>query len=192
MARPTGRLMREEILDGATTLIQQNGVNGFSYGSLAAQLGVKSPSIHHHFRTKELLITEVVRRYRLTFAESRDAISADGAGERIRSYAELFTEAAVDDRLCLCGVAAADWRAIGGEPRAEVERFFNDQISWLTAQLDDGARTGEFRSDIDGDLTARSLLAGLEGAMLLGRAGDVDRMPSVVVEQLLMLLTVDA
>ena len=64
MARPSGRNLSEEIVESATRLVQERGVNGFSYGDLAKDLGVKAPSIHHHFRTKQDLLAEVARRYR--------------------------------------------------------------------------------------------------------------------------------
>lgn len=159
----------------ARALIQQVGVGGFSYGSLADRLGISSPSIHHHFRTKEDLVAEVAARYRSDFAAAVAAIDGPTAGRRLAAYVELYAETSSRSMLCLCGAVAAEWAAVGDKPRREVDRFFADQRSWLEATLADGVEAGEYRSDLDVRATASGLLATLEGALLLARAdGEAD------------------
>ncbi|MEL6984444.1 MAG: TetR/AcrR family transcriptional regulator, partial [Actinomycetota bacterium] len=92
MARPTGRPVRDELVTEARALIQQVGVSGFSYGDLADRLGISSPSIHHHFRTKEDLVAEVAARYRSDFAKTVAAIEAPSAGSRLAAYVQLYAE----------------------------------------------------------------------------------------------------
>jgi len=189
MARPTGRDLREETIAVATRLVQERGVNGFSYGDLAQELGVKAPSIHHHFRTKQDLLAEVARRYRAAFAEQRDALPGRRASDRITGYSALFAGRSAENQLCLCGAVAADWYAVGELPRAEVEEFFADQVAWLRQQIRMGIDAGEFTAGLDIDTSARSMLAALEGSLLMSRVGGARALPTVVAVQLLEWMT---
>ena len=54
----------EAILDCARTLIVTGGYNAFSYADIASVVGIRKPSIHHHFPSKAALATVLVTRYR--------------------------------------------------------------------------------------------------------------------------------
>lgn len=187
MARPSGRPLRDEIIDTAMRLIQQRGVNGFSYGVLANELGIKSPSVHHHFRTKEDLVAAVAVDYRRRFSELLAAIDDATAVDRLHSYARLYTQTAQADRFCLCGAVASEWLTVGDKPKAEVQLFFQEQTAFLESQLNAGIDAHEFRTDLDVPATASSLLAALEGAMLLSRANGSADLPDIVGSLLLSL-----
>lgn len=189
MARPTGRPVKEEILIATRTLIQRVGVCGFSYGDLAKELGIKAPSIHHHFRTKEELVAEVARRYRLDFGDRVAKLQDDSATRRIERYVDIFEQTAASDLLCLCGAVAAEWATVGELPKAEVENFFDEQEAWLAEAVRFGVTSGEFRSDLDPEETARTMLATLEGAILMTRAGPRPGLASGVGAVLTRLLT---
>jgi TetR/AcrR family transcriptional repressor of nem operon len=185
MAKPSGRPIREELLASASTLIQRVGVNACSYGALADELGISSPSIHHHFRTKDDLIGAVAARYRVDFAAHVAAIGSGDPVEDIVAFADLFDATAKREAMCLCGSVASDWMTVGELARTEVRGFFADQVAWLSVRLGEGTARGSI--DVDGELeeTARMLLAILQGAMLLARAGDDDASPSAMVRHLL-------
>lgn len=169
MARPSGRDIRQEVLTEATRAIQSAGVAGFSYGDLAREVGVRAPSIHHHFRHKDDLVAETTRRYRHAFRERVAEIGRDGAVTRLTAYCELFLGPTADGHLCLCGAVAASWDDAGPRARDEVDAFFADELAWLTSEVAAGVAAGELRSEIEPASFAASLLAALEGALLLAR-----------------------
>ena len=172
MARPSGRPMRDEVLEAARPLIQRVGVDGFSYADIAKQLNISSPSIHHHFPSKADLVAEVAKLYRQEFADRVDEIVGDTASARLMSYADLFDEPASTGLLCLCGAIAAEWPTIADEPRREVEIFFEDHQTWLRREFESGVISGEFRPDVDPEAMSKVLLAALEGSMLVARASN--------------------
>ncbi len=188
MARPSGRPIREELMIEARALIQQGGVNGFSYGDLAATLDIKAPSIHHHFPRKDDLVAAVTAEYRQEFNAAAEAITEGPATEMIRAYAVLFTNTALADRMCLCGAVSADWVGVGEATKAEVSGFFDDQVSWLGNRITIGVADGSFDRSLDIDRSARMILAGLEGAILMSRAGDRPDLASTVCETQLGLM----
>lgn len=187
MARPSGRAIREEVIDAACRMVQEVGVNSFSFGALASKVGVAAPSIHHHFRTKDDLVGAVSARYRSDFAGHVDAIVDERASGRLASYAQIFADAASKEMLCFCGSLASDWTSVGEEARAEVSLFFVDQVAWVAAQLELGNAAGEFAAD-DPAAVARLFVAALEGALLMARAGDDARLPQAVAATLIEML----
>ncbi len=54
----------DEILASARALIMTGGYNGFSYADIAAVVGIRKASIHHHFPSKTDLVRTLVVRYR--------------------------------------------------------------------------------------------------------------------------------
>ncbi len=52
-----------QIVKVAETLIQTKGYNAFSYRDIAAQVGIKTASIHYHFPTKADLGKAVVKHH---------------------------------------------------------------------------------------------------------------------------------
>ncbi|MEM7323289.1 MAG: TetR/AcrR family transcriptional regulator [Actinomycetota bacterium] len=192
MARPSGRPIRDEVMTAARSLIQRGGVNGFSYGDLAKTLGIKAPSIHHHFPRKDDLVAAVTVQYREEFNGSAAVIAddpaLDGPTARIQAYAKLFAATAAADRMCLCGAVSAEWVGVGDSTREEVGGFFDDQVRWLRDQLRLGVADGSFRAELNVDRSARLILSALEGAILLSRAGDRSDLATTVCDAQLELL----
>ena len=50
------------VLDVAESLIQQRGYAGFSFDDVAQVVGLRKPSVHHHFRTKGDFLAAVAPR----------------------------------------------------------------------------------------------------------------------------------
>src|SRR6202042_3504475 len=55
--------VKTEIMDAAERRMQQGGFGGFSFREIAADVGIKSSSVHYHFPTKENLAAAVIHRY---------------------------------------------------------------------------------------------------------------------------------
>ena len=54
---------RETIMRAAGAMVQNRGYNALSFRELAAEVGVKSSSVHYHFPTKGDLAVALARRY---------------------------------------------------------------------------------------------------------------------------------
>jgi TetR/AcrR family transcriptional repressor of nem operon len=183
-----------QILDVAERLVQERGFNGFSYADVAAELGVSKAALHYHFRGKAELGEALIERYAARFADA--LVAVDGrdlvAHRKLQAYAQLYAEVFRDDRMCLCGMLAADYATLPDPMRERVVRFFDDNENWLAQVLDDGRATGTLRFQGSARTVARTLVGGLEGAMLVARPyGDVKRFRSAAA-LLIDGLTVDA
>jgi TetR/AcrR family transcriptional repressor of nem operon len=171
----------ERVVDAAERLIQQYGLNGFSYDDIAREIAIKKPSIHHHFRTKAELVQVIVQRYAHRFAGALAAIDAAVADpvKRLARYADLFAATYRQDRrLCVCGILGAEAASMSAEVAAEVEAFFQMNLDWLAAQLAAGVAAGSLRQGSAGPAQAYGLLSVLEGAMMVGRGMGSDASPA--------------
>jgi len=166
------------ILDVAERLAQTRGYNGFSYADIAAELDVTKASLHYHFPSKEALGRALVERYRTAFAGALDAIdrSAGEPAAMLRGYVDLYRSVMANDRMCLCGMLAAEFSTLPASMQAELIRFFDMNERWLAGVLENGRRSGAFSYRESAGDRARVIIGALEGAMLVARSyRDADR-----------------
>jgi TetR/AcrR family transcriptional repressor of nem operon len=166
------------ILDIAEKLAQTCGFNGFSYADIAQQLGVTRASLHYHFPTKAELGRALIARYRERFAEELEAIDRRGgeASTKLRRYVALYHQVMRLDRMCLCGMFAAEYATLPAAMQEELRRFFDANEHWLAGVLEAGRRADLLAFGGSPQACARVLLGTLEGAMLIARTyGDVVR-----------------
>jgi TetR/AcrR family transcriptional repressor of nem operon len=162
---------RSRILDIGERLVQVRGFNGFSYADVAAELSVSKASLHYHFPSKADLGEAIVARYAERFAAALASIDADAAPApaKLAAYADLYAEVLRDERMCLCGMLAAEYETIPSPIRAAVVRFLDDNEAWLTVVLEQGRREGSLSLAGSTTVLARSIVSGLEGALLIAR-----------------------
>jgi len=157
---------RQAILDAGQAVVQARGYNALSFRELAKTVGIKSASIHYHFPTKGDLGAALARRYTETAAKAFDqflAAAPDAAG-RMRLYTGVFRAALVNDnRMCLCGILAAEKADLPGEVMVEVDKFIALNVDWLARALD--------LSGPDAAQKALAVLSAVNGAQLMARGG---------------------
>jgi TetR/AcrR family transcriptional repressor of nem operon len=153
-------------MDIAEAHIRDGGYTGFSFRNLAAEVGIKSASVHHHFPTKAKMAAAVARRYGDRFLASVAARPNESAGDAICAYRSAFRAALDrDGRMCLCGVLGAEAGVLSPEITVEVQLFFSRCIEDLTRRL----------GGSDASSRAFHVMATLEGGMVLARAyADID------------------
>jgi TetR/AcrR family transcriptional repressor of nem operon len=165
---------RQTIMSAARTMVQARGYNALSFRELAKEVGVKSASIHYHFPTKGDLGAALARRYTDDAVVAFDGILATSEDQQscIRGYTDVFRAALVNDnRMCLCGIMAAEHDDLPVEVRAEVDRFTEVNVRWLVKVLSQG-KTGTNTEAVQ--RKALAIFAAIEGAQLVARGrGDV-------------------
>lgn len=169
---------QHRILDAAEKLCQTRGYNGFSYRDLAEIVGIRSASIHYHFPTKTDLGKALVMRYRQKMETSLSEIQRrePSVVGRVRKLVAMLREMVrAENRVCLCGILAAEAGTLAPQVVAEVRRFFDECESWLAEQLHDGRSSGELKFTGSPASAARAVFAALEGAMLSARAFGEDQ-----------------
>jgi len=193
----TARQAREpgaagRILDVAERLVQRRGFNWFSYADIAAELGVTKASLHYHFAGKAELGEALIDRYGTRFAEALRGIDSGCPDVRakLEAYAALYAGVMNDQRMCLCGMLAADFGTLPPAMRAAVVRFFDENEAWLEHVLEEGAAEGAVHYQGSAREEAQLILSTLEGAMLVARPyADPERFKAAAHRMLATLAT---
>lgn len=60
--RPSGEAFRQAILDTARTLYRKGGYSAVTMREIAARLGIKAPSLYHHFSSKDDIFAALQER----------------------------------------------------------------------------------------------------------------------------------
>jgi TetR/AcrR family transcriptional regulator, transcriptional repressor for nem operon len=166
------------ILDLAERLVQVRGFNGFSYGDVASELGVTTAALHYHFAGKAELGAALIARYAARFREALAEIEAGGDDPptKLEAYVGLYLEVLRDQRMCLCGMLAADYQTLPKQMRDAVVSFFDENEVWLARVLEQGKADGTLHFTGSATEAAQMIVGGLEGAMLVARPyGDTER-----------------
>ena len=182
------------VLDAAERLVQVRGFNGFSYADIAAELQITKASLHYHFATKADLGEALIARYATRFFAALDAVDSDGtsAPAKLSAYAKLYADVLSQQRMCLCGMLAAEYPTLPAPMQSAVLEFFDHNEAWLQAVLEQGRNEGSLEFTGPARDTARMIISGLEGAMLVTRPyGDAGRF-RVAADSLLASLTAPA
>jgi TetR/AcrR family transcriptional regulator, transcriptional repressor for nem operon len=178
---------RSRILDAGERLVQVRGFNGFSYADIAAELALTKASLHYHFPSKAELGEALIARYAERFAHALADIDADltHPPAKLDAYASLYAEVLRQERVCLCGMLAAEYETLPSPIRDAVVAFLDDNESWLTPVLEQGREEGSLRFAGTAADTARSIVSGLEGAMLVARPyGAIERFETAAAQLL--------
>jgi TetR/AcrR family transcriptional regulator, transcriptional repressor for nem operon len=166
------------VLDIAERLVQQRGFNAFSYADVASELDITKSALHYHFAGKAELGAALLARYARRFAAALATIDArtGEAPRKLAAYTELYLDVLRNQRMCLCGMLAAEFQTLPEPMRRIVIQFFNDNETWLAHVLERGCEEGTLRVDGSSNEMARIVIATLEGAMLVALPfGDVAR-----------------
>ncbi len=166
----------ERILDIAERLVQLRGFSNFSYADIARELGITTASLHYHFPGKAELGQALIVRYTARFLAALDRIDENlsDALSKLEAYTRLYADVLRDDRMCMCGILAAEYQTLPQPMREAVLRFFDDNQTWLMDVLDQGQADHTLRITGSTEEIAKSVISTLEGAMLVARPyGDV-------------------
>ena len=132
------------ILDIAERLVQVRGFNAFSYADIAKELGITKASLHYHYAGKAELGAELVTRYTTRFGVALAAVDVRLADPRAKldAFAELYADVLRGQRMCLCGMLAAEYQTLPKTMQDAVLRFFNETEAWLARVLREGLEQG--------------------------------------------------
>lgn len=168
----------ETILTAARMQVQAHGYDGLNFRELAAQVGIKAPSLYHHFPSKAALGAAVARRYCDEMQAALDAVSrAENAPLAcLLAYPGIFRKALTrDNRICLASFLSAQVDDVPEDLRPEIRRFIDINVTWLAACL------SAFDSEDIATRRADAIYAAVAGAQLTARgSGGLRRYDEII------------
>ena len=175
------------ILDTAERVVQAKGFGCFSYADVASDLKITRAALHYHYPGKAELGEALIARYSRRFDDALVAIDAAGGSAlaKIDSYIILYADMVSQQRMCLCGMLAAEYETLPAAMQAEVVRFFDRNADWLQRVLDQGRSEGTVPFAGPARDAAVLIISALEGAMLVARPyGDIEKFRSTAAAML--------
>lgn len=171
---------KTKILDLAETLTQQRGFSGFSYLDIAEHIGIKTASIHYHFKSKDdLAVALVERTHEMHMQAFHDLdTNINSPEERLAALIEYFKDYARNEKFCLCGMMAAELYSVSPKVTMLLNNAFAHFENWLVKQFKE-------RGHVNAKASALTFLCALEGALLIARLRED---PDIIHEALESLL----
>lgn len=131
---------RDQILDEALRCFADRGYDGTSLNDIAAGVGIRRPSLLHHFPSKEILYGDVFERLlsdwleRLDTAFGATATGWDKAELVLRTGFDLFAE--TPDYVRIMRREALDGGVhLGIDLAAVIRPFFDGAVDYLDTQM---------------------------------------------------------
>ena len=181
---------RTRILDAAQELIQRRGVNGMSFKDISDIVGIRKPSIHHHFASKDDLVVALLQRYRQQFEDTLVGLTDQHktVREQLIAYMRLFEQTLQvgdQDQSCLCGMLAAEVLSLCPHACDAVNGFLSDNVRFLSELLQDGREQGALQFVGEPADVAAMMFAALQGGLIVARSQAQPQQMAIVTRQLL-------
>lgn len=160
---------KEEIMRTGRLMAQAGGYQSLSFRDIAEAVGVKSASIHYHFPTKGTLGAALASRYADDMGAFLGGLTADHVDitTTLRTYTELFRQPLLNsNRMCLCGIMAAEHDQLPAEVRDQVNRFTEVNVTWLAHLL---LLEKIEKTKVKAQRRALAIFSSIEGAQLIAR-----------------------
>jgi TetR/AcrR family transcriptional repressor of nem operon len=150
--------VKTAIMDAAERRMQQGGFGGFSFREIAADVGIKSSSVHYHFPTKDDLAAAVIRRWAEYTSELIDK-ELEKDPDPVRVWTKAFRGTAFSEaHMCPCTVLAAASQDLPEQVAKEVKGFFKMCQDKLVAEGLSPSNAAKVLSTITGALVLANAL----------------------------------
>lgn len=152
-----------QILEIAERRMRLAGYNAVSYRDIAAEMGIKSASLHYHFPKKENMGVALVRRYSKAFQDrlTEKTYRETDPQKKLTAFVDIYRYALKQQGLiCLCAVLGAEASGLPEAVTREVKAFFETNIIWIST-------TYAAMGIKDPEEHAKTTLSLLEGAMIV-------------------------
>ena len=185
---PKGARTRTRIVEAAAALIHEGGVAGTTLDDVKVAAGVSGSQMYHYFPDKNELLQAVIDYQADTIvSHQRQVLSGANGVEAWRKFVITAAKRTKSKGGCPLGSLVGQLAESDRETRSLISAGFDQ---WSTA-IGDGLRSlhadGKLAPDIDPDDLALTLLAALEGGLVLGQALGSSRPIETAVNTLLAL-----
>jgi len=167
-----GETTRQKIIEQAAPLFNRHGYAGCSMQDIMAATGLEKGGLYRHFSSKEDLAQQVFRYSlsRVTDVRWEGIGEVEGAVEKLRFVVRRFVQMqSIIPGGCPVMNTAID--ADDGNPalRKLVQKAVEEWKDKISRIVMAGIERGEVRADVEPRIIANSMIAALEGALMISR-----------------------
>jgi TetR/AcrR family transcriptional regulator, transcriptional repressor for nem operon len=185
---PKGARTRERIVENAAALIHERGVAGATLEDVKLAAGVSGSQMYHYFPDKDDLVQAVIDYQAETIVNrNRDALSSGKGVEAWRNMVITAARRTKGKGGCQLGSLVGQLAESDPEARALIAAGFDQWAAAISDGLGSLDADGKLPSGIDPDDLAVTLLATLQGGLLLSQVQQTPRPFETAVNTLLAL-----
>ena len=157
---------KEELLKIACNALQKGGVSSFSFRDLATEAGIKSSSVHYHFKNKNELFREIIICFResVTVQLTELVKPVSGLEDFLIRLTSFFEGVLDEEKFCVCGMLAAEMQHLDEDVMSELKDTFSLLENWLAENIS--------AYEVDSEkakIVSRVFISAVEGSLLLDR-----------------------
>jgi TetR/AcrR family transcriptional regulator, transcriptional repressor for nem operon len=185
---PKGARTRARIVEEAAALIHERGVAATTLDDVKVVAEVSGSQMYHYFPDKNDLVQAVID-YHANAIVNRNRQALGGANS-VEAWRNMVITAAKRTKAkggCQLGSLVGQLAESDPEARALIAAGFDEWAAAIAEGLRSLRAEGKLRSDIDPDNLATTLLAALQGGLLLGQVRRSSRPIETAVDTLLAL-----
>lgn len=158
--------MRDQLKMIATEQIRQKTLAAASFRELGKAAGIKSSSVHYHFKSRDALLLELAKDYHKHFFNElqRRCRDISSPRQRLTILADVFCNDHKQQMQCLCQAYAAGIDSLNDDHRQVVQTFFTELQQWISHSLANARLLALPRDEL-----AKVVVSALEGALMIDR-----------------------
>lgn len=169
-----GQDTRNMIIAKSAVLFNRQGYTGSSMSHIMDATGLQKGGIYRHFKNKDELALEAfdhaVEVLRAAFLAA--VYSKQSAEEKLRAVFAVYQDAAHNPPLeggCPLLNTAIDTDDTHQPLNRKARAAMNKWLSFIRSILEEGVKTGEFKTDLNIQDVSVFLTSAFEGAIMMGR-----------------------
>lgn len=188
---PKGERVRGRIIEAAARLVYKQGVAGTTLEDVKRAAGVSGSQMYHYFPDKEQLVQAVID-YQADVITGNQRQADLGSAEGLRAWRDMvIAQARASDGRGGCPLGSLTGQLAETDPQARA--LLATGFEQWQAAIGNGLRrahsAGRLPAGIDPDDLAVTVLAALQGGLLLAQAQRDSRPLETAVDTLLALVT---
>jgi len=173
---------RERLLEATCELLGTRGYSAVGVAEICARADVRKGSFYHFFDSKQALTLAAVDAHWTTQRAHWNHVLSDADTPPLARLRRLLDDQAEAQRRakretdavhgCLFGNLALELSNQEWVVQSRLAEIFEEQIAMVQLVLAEAAAEGTVTADRAGRVTARAVLAQLEGAVMLAKLGN--------------------
>ena len=185
---PKGERTRSRIVEAAAALIHERGVAATTLEDVKAAAEVSGSQLYHYFPDKNELVQAIIDYQADTIVkQNRQALGSPKGVEAWRKMVVTGVRSTQGKGGCALGSLGGQLAESDPEARAHIAAGFDQWAAALSDGLGSLHAEGKLATDIDPDDLATTLLATLQGGLLLAQVQRSIRPFETAVDTLLAL-----
>ncbi|SHH71331.1 TetR/AcrR family transcriptional regulator [Flavobacterium defluvii] len=160
---------REVIVDKADQYIRNKGYNAFSFKDISNDIGIKTASIHYHFPTKSDLGVATIKEHIARCEALKERVANESPLVKLEAFIDVQAQIKRENKVCIVGSLATDLNTLDESIKAELQKFAQIVINWITEILTEGKELKLFDFEMQPRTKAIMIITNMVAIVQLSR-----------------------